>query len=271
MTEANSRDELILDHVRRYHLTTDGILASLFFENGSVRAARKVTIRLKEEGKLNRYRFFEDRVLCQLTPRAAEALGEHRSIARKFNYQGLVNAYGVLLFCAKFGVDKFTAREFMDQFPDLHRRGTRASNYYIDNADGVKRLGFIQVDSGGDTKKLVQKIRKIIARAYGVPNFAKLIQGGRFMVAIVAPSPGKKALTLRALEDEPAGPVKYRVEAIDELGHLLINPPEKMKNAVSGKNAHRDAPDTGSASDRTPDAGRGPAAREAPRDEAEPR
>ena len=177
--DAKARDDLILEHVRRYHLTTDEILASLFFEGGSVRAARKVTTRLKAEGKLNRCRFFEGRVLCQLTPRAAESLGEHRSISRRFHYQGLVNAYGVLLFCARSGVDKFTAREFMEKFPDLHRRGTRASNYYVDNADGVRRLGFIQVDSGREPAKLVQKVRKVIGRAYGVPNFAKLIQAGR--------------------------------------------------------------------------------------------
>ena len=47
MTDAADRDELIFDHIRRYHLTTDEILASLFFEGGSVRAARKVTTRLK--------------------------------------------------------------------------------------------------------------------------------------------------------------------------------------------------------------------------------
>ena len=58
-----------------------------------------------------------------------------------------------------------------------------------------------------------------------MPNFAKLIQGGRFLIAVVAPSQGKKTLIERALEDEPASPVKYRVEAIDELGHLLVNPP----------------------------------------------
>jgi len=235
MSEVTTRDETILEHVRRYHLTTDEILASLFFEGASVRAARKVTTRLKAEGKLARHRFFEGRVLVQLTPRAAEAMGEHRSIARKFNYQGLVNAYGVLLFCAKFGIDKFTAREFIEKFPDLHRRGTRASNYYVDNADGAKRLGFIQVDSGREPRQLVQKVRKIISRAYGVPNFAKLIQSGRFVVAIATPSEGKKTLLQRALAEEPPSPVRYRVEVLDELGHLLINPPTKLRSAISDR------------------------------------
>jgi hypothetical protein len=252
--DAKGRDGLILEHVRRYHLTTDEILASLFFEGGSVRAARKVTTRLKAEGKLSRHRFFEGRVLCQLTPRAAEALGEHRSIARKFNYQGLVNAYGVLLFCAKFGIDKYTAREFMDKFPDLHRRGTRASNYYVDNEAGGKRLGFIQVDSGREAAKLVLKIRKIIGRAYGVPNFAKLIQSGRFVIAIVTPTQGKKTLIERALADEPASPVKYRVEVLDELGHLLINPPTKLRAVTSEPNSDRPGRET----------------QEAERDEADP-
>jgi len=237
--DAKARDGVILDHVRRYHLTTDEILASLFFEGGSVRAARKVTTRLQAEGKLSRHRFFEGRVLCQLTPRAAEALGEHRSICRKFNYQGLVNAYGVLLFCAKFAIDKFTVREFLDKFPDLHRRGTRASNYYVDNAGGEKRLGFIQVDSGRDVTKLVRKIRKVISRAYGVPNFAKLIQSGRFVIAIVTPAEGKKTLIERALADEPASPVKYRVEVVDELGHLLVNPPTTLRTVISEATSDR--------------------------------
>ena len=226
--DLQTRDEMILEHVRRYHLTTDEILASLFFEGASVRAARKVTTRLQAEGKLARHRFFEGRVLVQLTPKAAEAMGEHRSIARRFNYQGLVNAYGVLLFCAKFGIDKFTAREFTQKFPDLHRRGTRASSYYVDNAEGTKRLGFIQVDSGREPRQLVRKVRKIIGRAYGVPNFAELIQSGRFVVAIVTPSEGKKRLLVQALGEEHRSPVRYRVEAMEELGRLLINMPRPM-------------------------------------------
>lgn len=131
MTPAE-RDDAILEHLRRYHLTTPEVLHRLFFDGVSPNAVTKVTSRLTREGRISRpLRLFGQRTYFVLTPREAVRLGEHRAIARKFAYQGLVNAYGVLSFCAENGVQKFTPREFAAKFPELVIPGVRSGNYYM--------------------------------------------------------------------------------------------------------------------------------------------
>jgi hypothetical protein len=224
---AGERDELILDHIRRYHLTTDEVLRTLFFPETSTNAVRKVTGRLVRERSIKPYTLYEARKYYVLSPRMAEELGEHRCIARAFNYQGLVNAYGVLCFCAAFGITKFTAREFIERFPELHARGRRASNYYLDNSDDVKRLALIEVDSGKSPERIHRRVQKLITRAYELQGFGPIISRGRFLITIVTPSDGKRANIEEVLRDEPSDAVKFRLEVVPELGRLLINHPRR--------------------------------------------
>ncbi len=146
------RDEAILKHLKRYHLTTPEVLHRLFFGTAGLNAVRKVTSRLTREGKIRPCRLYEQRKYFVLTPREAVRLGEHRSIARKFEYQGLVNALGVLAFCVESRTQKFTPKEFAEQFPELVIPGVRSGNYYIDveesEAGKKSRMGFMLVDYG---------------------------------------------------------------------------------------------------------------------------
>jgi hypothetical protein len=73
------RDAAILEHLRRYHLTTPEILHRLFFPGVGLNAVRKVTSRLIRERRISPARLFEQRKYFVLTPREAERLGEHRS------------------------------------------------------------------------------------------------------------------------------------------------------------------------------------------------
>jgi hypothetical protein len=222
------RDDAILEHLRRYHLTTPEVLRRLFFEGTTLNAVTKVTSRLSREGRISKpLRLFEQRSYFVLTPREAVRLGEHRSIGRKFEYQGLVNAYAVLSFSAQNGTQKFTPKEFEEKFPELVIRGVRSGNYYIDveeTDDGRKsRLAFMLVDYGTTPETILKKVRKIIARGYTLPAFARLIQRGNFVLAIIAPSPAKVEAIKAVLSDEAPGPVRFRVEAVPELGELLLH------------------------------------------------
>jgi hypothetical protein len=243
------RDDAILEHLRRYHLTTPEVLHRLFFGTAGLNAVRKVTSRLTREGKIRPCRLFEQRKYFVLTPREAVRLGEHRSIGRKFEYQGLVNAYGVLSFSAQNGTQKFTSKEFEEQFPELVIRGVRSGNYYIDaeeTDDGKKsRLGFMLVDYGTSPETILKKVRKIIARGYTLPAFARLIQRGNFVLAIIAPSSAKVEAITPVLSDEAPGPVRFRVEAVPELGELLLH---------RGRLDHRGRVETNDqAGDKTPE------------------
>ena len=225
------RDDAILEHLKRYHLTTPEVLHRLFFGTAGLNAVRKVTGRLTRMGKIRPCTLFEQRKYFVLTPREAVRLGEHRSIGRKFEYQGLVNAAGVLWFCVATDTRKFTPKEFAEQFPELVIPGVRSGNYYIDveetpegshPSQGRKsRMGFMLVDYGTSETTIVKKVRKIIARGYTRPAFARLIQRGNFVIAIIAPSRGKVEAIKAALLAEPPSPVRFRVEVVPEMEGLL--------------------------------------------------
>jgi hypothetical protein len=221
------RDAAILEHLRRYHLTTPEVLHRLFFPGVGLNAVRKVTSRLIRERRISPATLFEQRKYFVLTPREAECLGEHRSIGRKFEYQGLVNAYGLLAFCVANGVRKFTPKEFAATFPELVIPGVRLGNYYLEpeeTPEGRKhRLGFIHVDYGTSPQSIVKKVRKIISRGYTLAAFSRLIQRGNFVVAIVTPTEAKASEIKAALMTEPASFVRFRIEAVAELGELLTH------------------------------------------------
>lgn len=63
------RDAAILEHLRRYHLTTPEILHRLFFPGVGLNAVRKVTARLIDEKRMMSARLFEQRKYFVLTPR----------------------------------------------------------------------------------------------------------------------------------------------------------------------------------------------------------
>lgn len=225
MTPAE-RDAAILEHLRRYHLTTPEILHRFFFEGAGLNAVRKVTSRLIRERRISPAVLYEQRKYFVLTPREAERLGEHRSIGRKFEYQGLVNAYGLLSFCVAAGVSKFTPKEFAAAFPDFVIPGVRSGNYYVEpeiTPEGRKnRLAFIHVDYGTTPETIVKKVRKIISRGFTLPAFSRLILSGNFIVTVVCPTEAKAEEIKTALATEPPSPVRFRITAVPDLGELLM-------------------------------------------------
>lgn len=221
------RDAAILDHLRRYHLTTPEILHRLFFPGVGINPVRKVTARLCRERRIRPCRLFDQRKYFILTPREAVRLGEHRSVARPFEYQGLVNAYGVLAYCVQTGTKKYTPKEFREKFPELVIPGVRLGNYYIDaeeTPEGRKaRIGFMLVDYGTSEMTILKKLRKIAARGFTLPAFTGLIQKGNFVNAIIAPTATKAEAIKAALLGEAPGFIRYRVEVVEPLGELLVH------------------------------------------------
>ncbi len=245
------RDAAILDHLKRYHLTTPEILHRLFFPGVGINPVRKVTARLCRERRIRPCRLFDQRKYFILTPREAVRLGEHRSVARPFEYQGLVNAYGVLSYCVQTSTQKFTPKEFRDKFPELVIPGVRLGNYYIDVEEtphgsqppqGRKsRIGFMLVDYGTSETTILKKLRKIAARGFTLPAFTGLIQKGNFVNAIIAPTATKAEAIKAALLGEAPGFIRYRVEVVEALGELLVHR-GRLKAASDDKDDQAEAP-----------------------------
>ena len=72
-----------------------------------------------------------------------------------------MNALGVLAFCVEAGTQKFTPKEFAEQFPELVIPGVRSGNYYIDveesEAGKKSRMGFMLVDYGTSETTIVSR------------------------------------------------------------------------------------------------------------------
>src|SRR5262249_54921321 len=132
-------DEAILDHIRRYRMTTRRAVHRLFFAQEEIASADRALRRLRRldcvsvprdlyraPAGLEQY--------FQLTERAAENLGEATDLARPIQPQTLGKVYGVLAFCCLQRTlrQRITLQEFQTSFPDLYRKGLPSANYYIE-------------------------------------------------------------------------------------------------------------------------------------------
>ncbi len=223
MSTLGDRDDAILKHLQRYHLTTSDVLRRKFFPDTNDAAVRKVIARLIRERRMRGFDLFDNRKYYVLTAREAVARNEHRSISREFNYQGFVNAYAVLCFCAAHGVDIYTPNEFEADFPDLIMRGVGSRNYYVERSEEPNRLAFILVDYGTNPERIAKKVGHIIARGYTLPPFTRLIQRGRFVITVLTADEDKRSFIRAAIEADPAQFVKVRLEVVPELRDILVN------------------------------------------------
>lgn len=221
MTVLRSEREIITEHVRRNHITTDDHLRRLDFSDRSLKAVRRMTGSLVAEGWLKKRRLDQTHKYYQLSYRAVRKLKENKRLAEPLGVKGLMNAVGVLAFAANRGVKRYTFREFSAEYPELYRPGLPASNYYIDREGDAHRLGFIQVDYGNPPRAILKKVRRTIAHRYAIDAFRELITAGGFIVTVVTATPGKKADIEGVLGDE-RGEVRFRVEVAEELTPLLI-------------------------------------------------
>ncbi len=93
------RDYDILDHLRRYRLTTREVLHRLFFADCEPNAVTKVTSRLVDHGFLNRYELYTGRSYYVIGPESAKLLGISLKKCKPLGTQALPREYGILLFC----------------------------------------------------------------------------------------------------------------------------------------------------------------------------
>lgn len=227
MAETPSRESLIARHLLRYGLTTTPALRALVFPELSEKAIERLTERLAITEWLTRRRLPGGGRYFTLGVRAAK---EHdtRPVG-PYGYQALVNRIGVLHFCAKLGVAIFSPSEFRERFPELSKPGHTPSHHYVDRDGDVARLGFIHVDHGRTTERLVTKMRSRIASRYRDDDFAELIQQDRFLIAIVTPTEEKTKSVLEELAERDPSTVRFRVETVPELLALLVDGPPRRR------------------------------------------
>lgn len=216
-TTPTTRDRQILDHVRRYRLSTREILQRAFFADAGESAVSKVVGRLVTTGWLRECRLASGLTYYVLGRQATEAVDTPARRGRPFTEQSFPTAYGFLAFCVEQHVRRLTSDEFAAAFPELCRERMKTGGYYIDVREPACRLGTVLLDRGNPPKAILRKLDRLLAQHYRSPAFAALIQSGRFWITIMTAWPAKQRLLENAVKLTRRGPARIEVVTVPEL------------------------------------------------------
>lgn len=181
----------VLDHLKRYRVTTKDMLnRSVFLTQDDRKQYQNVIHRtLMKKGLIESHEFRGAAVYYQLTAQGAREIDAPPDAHKPLTLSRLYELYAELLFCCydeKKPRPKLTTEEFNHWFPERLEKGRWLPGaYFIDEEEGVRRLGRILVD----TSKNLANARDTALR--DVTELGEdFLTEGRFMVAIVAPSRG---------------------------------------------------------------------------------
>jgi hypothetical protein len=232
--ELTDRDRAVLEHLRRYRLTTVKILQALFCE-GSVDAVKKLLQRLQEY--ITSEPLYGRTVYYRLTAAGARLVGAPEEVARPIRPQALTKAFGILSFCCNGSTvrERLTRVEFVEDFKDLATVLVQ-SEYYLDyylDADGDSvRLGQIVVDYGGDYQRLISKCRSIVREGLETPVFRDIVADDLFAISIVVAEVEKAKVMEEYLQTRPMK-AWITVEVIPELGNVINEALSSNRKTVS--------------------------------------
>lgn len=217
------RGRRVLENVRRHWLTTPEVVRQELAPELTQDAVRKFLARLAERDWLVRRMLSEQESYFLLGGRALTAFGIRRS-AKPLGIQALIEHYAVLLACAGGGCALITEDEFRSQFPDLCEPGQSAKHFFVDSSVDPPRLGLFVVDHDKLSTRLVQKVRRRVARMMQAdrPALRRLILDGELSVCVLTATDGKRANVEAAFARKPHRSVPVSVDALPELEPFFL-------------------------------------------------
>jgi hypothetical protein len=215
----NPRDQLVLDQIARYRLTTNAVLRVTLFPQTKANAVVKVTARLVRDGWLHAFPFIGSRVYFALTPSAARRNGVGEERAATLGPQALPTEAAVLEYCLAGSRKRhrLTATELAEKVPWLPA-ALRVAPHALD-ADG--HLELIRVDLGAPADHVARKCLADITRRLAVPECERLVRAGRLRLIVLTPSAEKAAAVRRSLAaKELPETLTVHLAVIPDLLHL---------------------------------------------------
>jgi hypothetical protein len=156
------------------------------------------------------------------TERLCTLLKVHRSAARGRGAHTVAKRAGTTWFSLRHNLNRPTAKEFRERFPHLYDRKIPAGFYYVDTSHDPHLLGWLEVDTARDTRRLVKKVNHLFIQRFRLPAFSRLIHGEQFLVVILTPDEGKKRLIEARLDKGDCGDSWVAVEVVPELQGILL-------------------------------------------------
>lgn len=214
------RDRAILEHVGCHRITTIEVLSRRFFPDGSDNAVSKVLERLKDY--LQPAYLFGSRKFYYLTPKGANLLGRDDDLAKPPRTQALARLYSLLVYCCLNGDGReyVTSDEFKRDFPDYDFPGVPRHSYYMETSAERPRLGWLEVDYGGQAAKRARKCLDQYRKRVKYPRFRNLSDAGRFVLTLATSFELKKDALTKAFERLEPFPVEVIV--VEELRDIIL-------------------------------------------------
>lgn len=223
-TKLGDRDYEILDHVRRYRLSTREILHKLFFDDSEINAVSKVTSRLERAGFLSSHDLDGAKKYYGLGSEACRLFGLSLKKTKPLGSQALPTELGMLHFCCASEVQRtrLLVGEISKSHPDWLAKGIDSSHYYYDQLPGSEQavLGLIRVDQGGPPDHIARKCAADIEKRLKVPAFTGLIERGHFVIAVVTGHDSKAELIKDTLARR-SWTIRFRIEVCPDLATLI--------------------------------------------------
>ncbi len=216
------RDNQLIDHVLRNHITTLSVVQDLFFAGLNYDTARKVLRRLVAANYLTRYPLFANGDYFRLGKAAISRWGYPRTRVPALGAQRLPYELGSLAYCC------------MDSDSDTGKKRTRlhaseilaqASWFpepltqwaYLIKGDV---LYSIRVEINHFGPSILQKLGQQLYEYSVLSQFKKCIQEKRFGFVVVMASEQQETALKKALRDEPF-PVHVITEHYTELARFI--------------------------------------------------
>ena len=156
------------------------------------------------------------------TERLCTLLKVPRSAARGRGAHTVAKRAGSTWFSLRHNLTRPTAREFRESFPHLYDRKIPAGFYYVDTSHDPHLLGWLEVDTGRDDRRLLKKVNRLFSQRLRLFEFGRLIHGQQFLVVILTPHEGKKRLIEERLDKGACGDSWVTVEVVPELQGILL-------------------------------------------------
>ena len=207
----NDHEERILDLMGRHLFSIPPVTHRVCSEPDGLPlgATYSALARLRKRGYLGEEKLYGTgrEVYHHLTPRGAVHLGLPPSIGHGFdNLHVRAHHLGQLLFCCgRVQRPKFTGSEFTRIFPGHLEAGSElrkrfhSDAYFLDETNGVRRLGRILVDTGGNMLKTMEK-----ALAVAALTLTPFVRERRFTLAVVFPTHAKMRHFRYCLRQSPS-------------------------------------------------------------------
>ena len=219
----SKRDRRILRFVNRYRVgTIDLLRQEVFTEANSRKNISRVLRRLQKRKLLAKESWDKGLSYVTLTSRGCRAIDLPARTPRLLTEQSLPTVLAVAFYCVRHGEERLTCREFSRLYPNLRTPGMRSSSYLlVDSSDDMK-LEMLLVDRGGAPRRIRSRVRRAIAERVVVPDFALLMELGRFQLNVLCGTEEQRDKILRQVEKDSFEPVRVVAHVVPELAEILL-------------------------------------------------